>query len=64
MRVLVIGHSYVKYLERLGGWDNVVEILDDGEWVDFQFKWLSFPGKDFDYFVQTPAIFEKIQQLG
>ena len=58
----MIGHSYVKYLKRLGGWNNVVEILDDGERVDLEFLWLAFPGKDFDYFVNHPAIFETIRQ--
>ena len=55
MRVVVIGHSYVKYLERLGGWDNVVELLDNGDRVDF-------PGKDFSHFLENPTIFERVKR--
>ena len=58
----MVGHSYVKYLQRLGGWDNVVEVLDSGESVKFEFSWLAFPGKDFEYFINNPAIFQTIKR--
>ena len=39
MKVIVIGHSYVKGLQRLGDW-NITKTLEDGNKVllDFRFS--------------------------
>ena len=53
MKVSVIGHSYVKYLENLGpdSWkvrlENVQGLLEKAE-----FKFKSFPGKDYQYVLE------------
>lgn len=54
MRVVLVGHSYVKYLERLPGWQGAVT-LDNGEQVELEFEFRSQPGKDYLYFLDNPG---------
>lgn len=61
MLVVLVGHSYVRYLEWLPGWEDSVT-LDNGEEVKLEFEFLS-PGKDYQYFLDNPWVLDAISNL-
>ena len=62
MKVLLLGHSYVKYLERLGDWDREVK-LDSGESLNLEFSFRSQAGKDYDHFLTSQSELEFVDLL-
>ena len=62
MKVLVIGHSYVKGLQRLGNW-NIAKTLEDGNKALLDFHSISCHGKDFAHFCNHPDEFEAVKKL-
>lgn len=59
MQVVLVVHLYVKFLERLPGWQETVT-LDNGKQVKLKFEFLVQPGKDYQYFLDNPG--ELMQQ--
>ena len=62
MKILLFGHSYVRYLERLGKWDRELS-LTSGKKVDCKFLFKSHPGKDYEYLLNNPQEFEIVRLI-
>ena len=61
MKVLIVGHSYVRDLARLQGWhQNSRVTLDNNTVVSLEYQFQSYPGKDFDHFLNHPELFNRI----
>ena len=62
MRVLLFGHSFVRDLLCLGGWNREIE-LENGSRINLEFLFRFYPGKDFNYFLDNLELFEVIKGL-
>ena len=56
MRVLLFGHSYVNHLRQLGGWNRDITLQNNTR-VNIEFLFKSYPGKDFQYFLDHDETF-------
>ena len=62
MKVLLIGHSYVNHLKRVGSWDRRIR-LDNNSHVDLDFSFHSQPGKDFAYFLENEGSLNCVSEV-
>ena len=62
MRVLVVGHSYVRDLATHGPWQQELT-LSTGVRVNPAFSFLDYPGKDFDFFLDHPAWQDRVREI-
>ena len=62
MKVLVVGHSYAKDLERLFlTYTNLTLELKNNKQVKFDIHFHAYPGKDYEHFLNNPELFEVIK---
>ena len=57
MRILLFGHSYVNHLRQLGHWNTEVT-LNNNNRVALEFLFRSYPGKDYQYFLEHDETFD------
>ena len=64
MRVLVLGHSYVRHLRQTGpGWQAINLVNRDGTTVCPEISFDAHPGKDFAYFLEDEARLNSITRV-
>ena len=62
MKVLVIGHSYARDLRSMfPHFDGLAFDLSNEEKVNFDLRFQAYPGKDYQYFLDHPELFELIK---
>ena len=62
MRVLVIGHSYVRDLATHGPWQQELTLSTGGR-VNLVFSFSAYRGKDFDFFLAHPAWQDRVREI-
>ena len=62
MRVLVVGHSYVRDLATHSPWQQEPTLSTGGR-VNPVYSFLDYPGKDFDFFLDHPAWQDRVREI-
>lgn len=62
MKVLLFGHSFVRDLLSVGGWNREVSLDDDSK-VNLEFLFRYYSGKDFNYFLNNLELFDEIKSI-
>ena len=62
MKVLVVGHNYARDLKRMiPHYNNLTLELKNDEEVQFDIRFLAYPGKDYEHFLDNPELFDLIK---
>ena len=63
MKLLILGHSYVRDLERNFVWQPYREVIVDESVVRLRVHFQAYPGKDIPYFLEHPETFDRIASV-
>ena len=61
MKILIVGHSYVKYLRELAWKESFTK--SNGSVVHLDYQFLFYPGEDFHQFISIADRFETVSEI-
>ena len=64
MRLLMLGHSYVRDLKRFSDWHRDLHLeLDNGFNIPIDVRFQAYPGKDYSHFLNNLELFELVREV-